>query len=195
MTAHCGTHGCVSQISAIYFLPTNYVCFKHAIVLFLHSRQTTWLWRLNFKLNLCLLVTIHMSQELHCGKGNNTNTYFRACQTYDWLPVIRVKKCSFFRNTWFHSLCVHDFTHSLYMNYRICQSWDYVHGLMTGLFAWISLTALSWTFCIINKCFLQPLLETTSFQVTGKYNEFLNAIMIYCHKYVGVKSTTYFIIT
>ena len=32
-----------------------------------------------------------------------------------------------FRNTWFQSLWgVHDFTHSLYIHYRICQSWDYV---------------------------------------------------------------------
>ena len=28
--------------------------------------------------------------------------------------------------------------------YIICQSNDYVCGLMTGLFAWISPTALSW---------------------------------------------------
>ena len=43
---------------------------------------------------------------------------------------------------------VHDFTHSLYIHYIICQSWYYVYELMTGLFAWISLTALSRTYFI-----------------------------------------------
>ena len=47
--------------------------------------------------------------------------------------------------TWFHSLLGgHDFTHTLYIHYIIGQSKNYVYGLMTGLFAWISLTALSW---------------------------------------------------
>ena len=40
------------------------------------------------------------------------------------------------------------FTHSLYIHYIICQSYDYVHGLMTGLFARISPTDLSWTYLI-----------------------------------------------
>ena len=35
-----------------------------------------------------------------------------------------------------------------YIHYRICQSWDYVYGLMTGLFASIILTALSLTYFI-----------------------------------------------
>ena len=30
-----------------------------------------------------------------------------------------------------------------YMYYIICQSWDYVYILMTGLFAWISLMFVS----------------------------------------------------
>ena len=34
------------------------------------------------------------------------------------------------------------------MHHRNCQSTDYVDGLMTGVFAWISLTALSWTYFI-----------------------------------------------
>ena len=55
-----------------------------------------------------------------------------------------------FRNTRLRSLWgVHDFTHSLYIHYCICQSLDYVYGLMTGLFAWISQTALSVTYLII----------------------------------------------
>ena len=33
-------------------------------------------------------------------------------------------------------------------NYRICHSWDYVYGLMTGLFAWIGPAALSRTYFI-----------------------------------------------
>ena len=33
----------------------------------------------------------------------------------------------------------HDFTHSLYIHYIICQFKDNAYGLMTGLFAWISL--------------------------------------------------------
>ena len=54
-----------------------------------------------------------------------------------------------FRKTWFHSvLGVHDFTHSLYMHSGICKSKDYVYGLITSLFAWISLTALFWTYYI-----------------------------------------------
>ena len=55
-----------------------------------------------------------------------------------------------FRNTWFHSLWEwnHIPSHSLYIHYWICQSKDYVYGLMTGLFALISLTALSWTYLI-----------------------------------------------
>ena len=57
----------------------------------------------------------------------------------------------YFRNTWFHSLWgVHDFTHSLYIYiyYRICQSKDYVYGLMTCL-PGLVLTALSWTYIIL----------------------------------------------
>ena len=55
-----------------------------------------------------------------------------------------------FRNTWFHSLWwVNDFTHSLYIHFWICRSKVYVYGLMTGLFARISLTALSQTYFII----------------------------------------------
>ena len=57
-----------------------------------------------------------------------------------------------FRNTWFHSLWgVPDFTHSLDMHYRMCQStgyYMYIYWLMTGLFACISLTALSPTYFI-----------------------------------------------
>ena len=49
---------------------------------------------------------------------------------------------------------VHDFIHSL-LYYIICQSNVYVYRLMTGLFAWISPTALSWTYCItvMTYCF------------------------------------------
>ena len=40
-------------------------------------------------------------------------------------------KCTLFWNTWFHALWgVHDFTNSLYINYRICQSMDYVYIFM-----------------------------------------------------------------
>ena len=47
----------------------------------------------------------------------------------------------------YHLLCgVHDFTHSSYIHYRIYLR-DYVYGLITGLFAWIRLTALSRTYC------------------------------------------------
>ena len=46
----------------------------------------------------------------------------------------------------------HDLSHSLYMHYIICQYEDYVYGLMTGLFAWISLTALSRTYLIDMMC-------------------------------------------
>ena len=49
-----------------------------------------------------------------------------------------------FRNTWFHSLQgVHDFTHSLYLLYRICQSMDFVFGLMTL----VCLPELVWLLC------------------------------------------------
>ena len=39
------------------------------------------------------------------------------------------------------------YTYIIY--YRICQFWDYVCGLMTGLFAWSSRTALSRTYFTI----------------------------------------------
>ena len=58
-----------------------------------------------------------------------------------------------FQNTWFHYLWgVHDCTHSFYtcIHYRICQFTDYVYGITTGLFAWISLTALFRTYFIIQ---------------------------------------------
>ena len=39
--------------------------------------------------------------------------------------------------------------HYIYIKYYwICQSWDYVYGLVTGLFAWISLAALSRTYLL-----------------------------------------------
>ena len=38
----------------------------------------------------------------------------------------------------------------IYLYYIMCQSWDYVFELMTGLFAWISLTALSHTYFILG---------------------------------------------
>ena len=54
----------------------------------------------------------------------------------------------------------------------MCQSWDYVYGLlMTRLFAWISLTALSRTYFITQihhkcpNCTLQTLMI---FDVTQK---------------------------
>ena len=54
-----------------------------------------------------------------------------------------------FRNTWFHSVWgVHDFTHSLYIHCRICQSWDDVYGLMTGLYTRLILTCFVWTYLI-----------------------------------------------
>ena len=54
-----------------------------------------------------------------------------------------------FRNTWFHSLWgVHDFTHSLYMHYIICQSKDYVYGLMTL----VCLPGLVWLLCLGLIC-------------------------------------------
>ena len=56
-----------------------------------------------------------------------------------------------FRNTLSHSLWeVHNFTHSLYIHYIIGQSWDYVYGLMTRLFAWIDRTTLSRTYVIAS---------------------------------------------
>ena len=36
-----------------------------------------------------------------------------------------------------------------YIHYIICQFKDYIYGLMTGVFTWINLTALSWTYLII----------------------------------------------
>ena len=51
-----------------------------------------------------------------------------------------------FRNTWFHSLWgVYDFTHSLYLHYRICQSKDYVYELMTL----VCLPGLVWLFTLL----------------------------------------------
>ena len=44
-----------------------------------------------------------------------------------------------------------DFIHSLYIHYIIRQSEDYVYGLMTGLFAWISWTDLSRSYFIIEE--------------------------------------------
>ena len=41
---------------------------------------------------------------------------------------------------------LYGFMTGLFIHYIICQSNDYVYGLVTGLFAWISPTALSWTF-------------------------------------------------
>ena len=35
-----------------------------------------------------------------------------------------------------------------YIHYIICQFWDYVYGLMTGLFSWICPTAFSRTYFI-----------------------------------------------
>ena len=37
-----------------------------------------------------------------------------------------------------------------YFSEILCQSKDYAYGIMTGLFAWIGLTALSWTYFIIE---------------------------------------------
>ena len=56
-----------------------------------------------------------------------------------------------FRYTGFHTLWgVHDFTHSLYIHYRICQSKDYVCGLMTLVcLPGLVLTAVSWTYIIL----------------------------------------------
>ena len=79
--------------------------------------------------------------------------------TYEWFPVnlgqiVIGATCGAgnshsFWKTWFHSLWgVHNFTHLLYIHYIICQIKDYVYGLMTGLFAWISLTVMSWTYFI-----------------------------------------------
>ena len=67
-----------------------------------------------------------------------------------------------FWNTWFHSLWgVHDFTHSLYIHHILLNLSVLrinVYGLMTGLFAWISLTALSRTY-FIKRLFLDVIFE------------------------------------
>ena len=64
-----------------------------------------------------------------------------------WLVGVNHSHYHSFRNTWFHSLWgVHDFTHSLYIQYGVCQYMDYVYGLMTDLFACISPTSLSLTY-------------------------------------------------
>ena len=48
-----------------------------------------------------------------------------------------------------HMSGVHDFTHSLYIHYRICLSMDDVYGLMTLVcLPGLVLTALSWTYFI-----------------------------------------------
>ena len=61
------------------------------------------------------------------------------CQTW-------VMNAHFFRNIWFHSLCrVHDFNH-LYVHYIICQSEDYIYGLMTLVY----LHGISLTLFIAN---------------------------------------------
>ena len=51
----------------------------------------------------------------------------------------------------FHTLWgVHDFNHSLYIHYIICQSKDYVYGLMTLVcLPGLVLTAFSWTYIIL----------------------------------------------
>ena len=80
---------------------------------------------------------------------------YRVCSltaTHDWFPVMLVL-CS-----WIHPfiipvilLCpptIRFEKNSLYIHYWICQFKDYVYRLMTGLFAWISLPALSWTYFI-----------------------------------------------
>ena len=47
-----------------------------------------------------------------------------------------------------------DFTNSLHMHYWIWRSYYYAYRLMTGLFAWISLTALPWNICtnLVSRC-------------------------------------------
>ena len=61
-----------------------------------------------------------------------------------------------FRNTWCQSLWEFMISpiHYIYIIYYwICQFYDYVYGLMTGLFALISLSALSRTYFILHDSF------------------------------------------
>ena len=56
-----------------------------------------------------------------------------------------------FWNTLFHFLCgVHDFTHSLYILHRLCQSKDYVYGLMTQ----VCLLGLVWLLYLYRTYFI-----------------------------------------
>ena len=100
--------------AGIFFTETSDYFFENYMVI------QTLLTNLTLLYNICWMVC------------SPTVTYM-----YDWFPVILNdwyhmwgRKCS--RNTWFHSRWrVDDFTHSLYIHCIICQSKDYVYGIMT----------------------------------------------------------------
>ena len=59
-------------------------------------------------------------------------TRFRLLLNRDWYHMWGRRKCSLFKEHLISlSVGVHYFTHALYIHYIMCQSKDYVYGLMT----------------------------------------------------------------
>ena len=70
-----------------------------------------------------------------CGAGNAhsfRNTWFHSFWgVHDFTPFGEFMTSPPLGSSWFHPLWGgHDFTHSLYIHYTICQSKDFVYGLM-----------------------------------------------------------------
>ena len=86
------------------------------------------------------------------------NTCWYRCICRQWIRLVCITlfvwfggNAHSFRNAWFHSHWgVHDLTHSLHIDYillNLSVLWlCYKRINDSGLFAWISLTALSWTY-------------------------------------------------
>ena len=135
------------------------VCSKHEGFLFM------W-YILGFKVILSFTETsCYVSENLFNYLTLLCRIGWRVCSptvTYvslsgSWRCHMWGRKCSLIP-TWFHSVCgVHDFTHSLYMHYRICQSNDYVYGLMVclpGLVGLLCLFSLLGCASLSQDCFI-----------------------------------------
>ena len=119
------------------------------LILTLSVHQTFWCWNHHILSLKLYILWYHNITSMYIQSLTQVGRYL---SSLDWLYTQAIciirdgcqrwdRKCSLFPNT---LLGVHDVTHSLYIHYWMCQFLDYVFGLMTGFFAWISLTALDW---------------------------------------------------